>query len=294
MNKTEPLLLGNLELYPIESGRFMLDGGAMFGVVPKTLWTRKIPADDKNRIPMAMRCMLVKSNATGKIYLIDNGSGNKFNEKMASIYGLDYDHSDLLSSLKECGVQPGDITDMVFTHLHFDHCGGTSTYTNEAVLKETFPNATYHVNNRQWETATNPNQREKASFFPENLNPIKNSGRLNLVDDHHQFEKGFDTFPVDGHTLGQQLPVFTDQKTTLVFAGDLFPTHAHIPLPWVMGYDMYPVQTLEEKEDFLKKAEKNNWYLFLEHDAEHEVVTITNVNGKYDMGKSLALTDVNS
>ncbi len=292
MKKTKPLQIGNLELYPVEAGRFKLDGGAMFGVVPKTLWSRKISADDKNRIPMAMRCMLVKSKATSKIYLIDNGSGDKFNDKMKSIYSLDYDHSDLISSLNKCGVTPGDITDMVFTHLHFDHCGGTTTYTNDGSLKEIFPNATYHVNERHWETANNPNAREKASFFSENINPIKDSGRLNLVNDHHQFENGFDTFPVDGHTAGQQLPVFTHKEKALVFAGDLIPTYAHIPLPWVMGYDMIPVQTLDEKADFLEKAVKNNWYLFLEHDAEHEVVTISKTEGKYDMGQSLKLTDI--
>lgn len=292
MEKNEPLIFGNLELYPVEAGRFMLDGGAMFGVVPKTLWSRKIPADDKNRIPMAMRCMLVKSSATGKIYLIDNGSGDKFNDKMKEIYSLDYDHSDLLSSLSKCGVQPGDITDMVFTHLHFDHCGGTSTYTNDGSLKEIFPNATYHVNKRHWETANNPNAREKASFFSENLDPIKNSGRLNLVDDHHQFEKGFDTFPADGHTEGQQLPVFSNKDKTIVYAADLIPTFAHIPLPWVMGYDMIPVQTLDEKADFLEKAVKNNWYLFLEHDAEHEVVTITREGKKFDLGQSLLLKEI--
>ncbi|MDX1590780.1 MAG: MBL fold metallo-hydrolase, partial [Balneolaceae bacterium] len=179
----KPLILGHLELYPIESGRFLLDGGAMFGVVPKTLWSRQIPADDKNRIPMAMRCLLVKSINTGRIYLVDNGSGNKFDEKMTDIYGLDYEHSDLISSLEKAGVNPEDITDMVFSHLHFDHCGGTTDYDESGELKEVFPNAAYHVNRRHWETANHPNAREKASFFADNIDPISNSGRLQLVDD---------------------------------------------------------------------------------------------------------------
>lgn len=292
MSETDPLLFGNFEIYPVEAGRIKLDGGAMFGVVPKTLWGRQIPADDKNRIQMGMRCLLVKSKETGKIYLIDNGSGDKFNEKMANIYGLDYDHSDLLSSLSNLGVKPDEITDMVFTHLHFDHCGGTTTYDGNNEIKEVFPNATYHINKRHWETANHPNARETASFFPENIDPIKHSGRLNLVEDNHSFEPGFDTLTMNGHTIGQQLPVFTNNSTKIVYAADLIPTFAHLPLPWVMGYDMKPIQTLEEKETFLNKAVDENWYLFLEHDAYHEVITVQKENGKFMLKDSLRLADI--
>jgi glyoxylase-like metal-dependent hydrolase (beta-lactamase superfamily II) len=286
------LTLGNFELTAIEAGRFMLDGGAMFGVVPKTLWNRYIPADDLNRIPMAMRCLLIRSKATGRLYLVDNGSGHKFPAKMEKIYSLDYDHSDLISSLEKAGVAPGDITDMVFSHLHFDHCGGTTAYDENGSLKEVFPNATYHVNKRHWLTANNPNAREKASFFEENLKPIADSGRLNLLDDRHQFENGFHTLPMEGHTVGQQLPVLSDGTSTLVFAADLIPTYAHVPLSWVMGYDMAPVQTLTEKEAFLEEAAEKNWYLFLEHDAEHEVITIKKHNGKFEMDRSLKLNQI--
>lgn len=292
MPQINPLHFGNFELYPVEAGRIKLDGGAMFGVVPKTLWSKQIPADEKNRIQMGMRCLLTKSKETDRIYLIDNGSGNKFNDKMAAIYGLDYEHSDLLSSLKKCGVEPDDITDMVFTHLHFDHCGGTTTFDGNGKLTEVFPNATYHINKRHWETATNPNAREKASFFSENIDPIENSGRLNLVQDNHKFESGFDTIPMDGHTSGQQLPIFKNNGTTIVYAADLIPTFAHIPLPWIMGYDMNPIQTLEEKETFLNKVVDENWYLFLEHDAEHEVVTVQKENGKFLLKDSLKLADI--
>ncbi|MCG2588967.1 MBL fold metallo-hydrolase [Rhodohalobacter sulfatireducens] len=292
MPDTEPTFFGNFELYSLEAGRFKLDGGAMFGVVPKTLWNKQIPADEKNRIPMGMRCLLIKSKNTGKIYLVDNGSGDKFNEKMASIYGLDYEHSDLQSSLKKCGIEPRDITDMVFTHLHFDHCGGTTKYDKNGEIKEVFPNSTYHVNKQHWKTATNPNKREKASFFSENIDPIKNSGRLNLLDDHHEFEPGFTTLPMNGHTEGQQLPVFTNEDKKIVYAADLIPTFAHIPLPWVMGYDMKPLQTLTEKETFLNEAVEKNWYLFLEHDAEHEIVTVQKENGKFLLKDSLSLADL--
>lgn len=292
MEPISPCTFGQLELYPVESGRFMLDGGAMFGVVPKTLWSRAIPADEKNRIPMAMRCLLVKSGNTGKTYLVDNGSGHKFNDKMENIYALDYEHSELLSSLNACGVEPHEITDLVFTHLHFDHCGGTTAYDTDGTLKEVFPHATYHVNRRHWETAIHPNAREIASFFDENIQPIQNSGRLNLVDDNHTFEEGFTTLPMDGHTVGQQLPVFTEANRTLVYAADLIPTFAHVPLPWVMGYDMAPLQTLKEKEAFLNRAADENWYLFMEHDASHEIITIQKENGKFSMKNSLQLLDL--
>ncbi|MDZ7718861.1 MAG: MBL fold metallo-hydrolase [Balneolaceae bacterium] len=292
MPDIKPTVFGNFELYPIEAGRFMLDGGAMFGVVPKTLWSKQIPADEKNRIPMGMRCLLIKSKETEKIYLVDNGSGDKFSDKMSSIYGLDYDHSDLLSSLEKCGVTPIDITDMVFTHLHFDHCGGTTSYNQSGEIEERFPNATYHINKRHWQTATNPNAREKASFFSENIDPIKKSGRLNLVDDHHKFERGFETLPMDGHTTGQQLPVLSDGETTMIYAADLIPTFAHLPLPWVMGYDMKPIQTLKEKESFLNQAVDENWYLFLEHDATHEVITVQKENGKFLLKDTLSLADL--
>lgn len=292
MAEVKPVEFGNFELYPIEAGRFRLDGGAMFGVVPKTLWSKQIPADDKNRIPMGMRCLLIKSKKSGKTYLIDNGSGDKFNDKMASIYDLDYNHRDLISSLKNCGFEPADITDIIFTHLHFDHCGGTTTYNEDGELAEVFPNAAYHVNKRHWGTANHPNAREKASFFPENIDPIKNSGRLNLVDDNHYFEPNLGTLIMNGHTAGQQLPVLTNGETTIVYAADLLPTFAHIPLPWVMGYDMKPIQTLEEKESFLNQAVDQKWYLFLEHDAEHEVVTVHKENGKFLLKDSLSLADI--
>lgn len=292
MADVKPVKFGRFELYSLEAGRFRLDGGAMFGVVPKTLWSKQLPSDDKNRIPMGMRCLLIKSDETEKTYLVDNGSGDKFNDKMASIYALDYEHSDLISSLEKCGFKPSDVTDLIFTHLHFDHCGGTTTYDDSGNIKEVFPNATYHINRRHWETATNPNAREKASFFTENIDPIKNSGRLNLVDDHHEFETGLKTLPMNGHTEGQQLPMLIYKNKTLVYAADLIPTFAHIPLPWVMGYDMKPIQTLEEKEEFLNRAVDENWYLFLEHDAKYEIVTVQKKNGKFMLNDSLSLADI--
>lgn len=284
--------VGNFNLYTIDAGRFRLDGGAMFGVVPKTLWARQIGADVKNRIPMAMRCLLIESTTTGKIYLVDNGSGTKFNDKMAAIYDLDYSFSDLPSALEYHGFSPDDVTDIIFTHLHFDHCGGTTFYNTQGEIEHTFKKATYHVTKNHWETATDPNAREKASFLDDNIQPIGASGRLNLVDDHHEYEPGLTALPVYGHTKGQQLPKIEGDGKTIVFAGDLIPTHVHIPLPWVMGYDMYPTQTLEEKQHFLDDTIKNNWYLFLEHDADQEIITIAKQNGKYHVEDTLTLQSI--
>lgn len=287
------LQLGHFHLYTIETGRFRLDGGAMFGVVPKTLWSRQIEADEKNRIPMAMRCLLIASEKTGRTYLIDNGIGTKFDEKFEKIYQVDHSHSSLTDSLSQQGFEPTDITDVIFSHLHFDHCGGTTYYAGDEDLKHTFPNATYHVTGKHLETAMNPNAREQASFFDDNIKPIANSERLNTVGEHHKYEEGLSAIPVNGHTIGQQLPVVEAEGYTIVFAADLLPTHVHVPLPWVMGYDMYPVRTLEEKEKILDKAVQNNWFFYLEHDATEEVITVQKENGKYSVRQSLKLDEIN-
>ena len=284
--------IGPFSLYTIECGRFRLDGGAMFGVVPKPLWSRQIEADEKNRIPMAMRCLLITSENTGKTYLVDNGCGTKFDEKFESIYALDYDHSNLLDSLSYHGFEPEDITDLILSHLHFDHCGGTTYYDESGNIRHTFPNAKYHVPKKHWETANNPNAREKASFFEENIKPMKDSGRLNLVEEGHRYEEGLSALPVNGHTISQQLPKVEADGKVLVFAADLLPTHVHVPLPWVMGYDMRPVKTLEEKEQILNKAVEDNWYFFLEHDADKEIITVGKEEGKFKVDRDLALKDL--
>lgn len=292
--KPSQTTIGSFTLYSIEAGRFRLDGGAMFGVVPKTLWGRQIDVDDKNRIHMAMRCLLIESHNTGKLYLVDNGSGTKFDEKFKEIYQLDYSEYDLLSSLDKYGFGPDDITDIIFSHLHFDHCGGTTYYDEDGNLKHTFPNATYHVTEKQLETATHPNKREQASFLADNIDPIKNWDTLNIVGPSHQYEDGLDALPVNGHTLGQQLPRISGDEKTVVFAADLIPTHVHLPLPWVMGYDMYPVTTLEEKEKYLNQAVEDNWHLFLEHDADQEMVTVRKQKGKFSVDQKLTLSQLNN
>lgn len=285
-------VLGDFELYTIETGDIKLDGGAMFGVVPKTLWSRGIPADDKNRISMTMRCLLIKSNKTEKIYLIDNGVGTKFSEKMMGIYQIDFTNHELARSLEAQGFTFEDITDIIFTHLHFDHCGGSTYFNEDGELDFAFPNATYHINKRHWETATNPNAREQASFLKENIEPLKTSNKVNLVDDNFEYESGLSTLVVNGHTLGQQLPKIEANGKTIIFVADLLPTHVHLPLPWVMGYDMRPIETLNEKERFLKQAAAHNWYLFLQHDLDEEMIQITEENNKYIVHKKLSLSDL--
>lgn len=284
--------LGDFELYTIETGDIKLDGGAMFGVVPKTLWSRGIEPDEKNRIAMTMRCLLIKSNATGKVYLLDNGVGTKFNEKMMDIYQIDFSEKTLKGSLNAHGFSYEDITDIIFTHLHFDHCGGTTFFNESGNLDYAFPNATYHVNKRHWETATNPNAREQASFLKENIEPLKAYPNVHLVEDGFEYEPGLSTIIANGHTIGQQLPKIEAGGKTLIFVADLLPTHVHLPLPWVMGYDMRPIETLDEKKAFLDQATEQNWYLFLEHDLEKEIITVANEQGRYSVKESLVLSDL--
>ncbi|MBK97372.1 MAG: MBL fold metallo-hydrolase [Balneola sp.] len=292
---------GSFELHWIETGDIWLDGGAMFGIVPKTLWARQLPPDDKNRIPMTMRCLLIRSLTTGRLYLVDNGAGNKFNEKMTSIYGLSYGakgEKQLESSLARAGVQPSEITDLIFTHLHFDHCGGTTDYV-DGTLTHVFPNACYHVHPDHFRTATKPNPREQASFLPDNIGPIASAcERLYLLNvsrdnvNHPVYEPGLDALVMNGHTLGQQLPKITSGDQHLVFVADLFPTAQHLPLVWIMGYDMFPTQTLKEKHTILEQATAEQWWLLMEHDRFHECIQVGNIDGRWKVIATSTLNDL--
>ena len=267
-----------MKLYPIETGNFKLDGGAMFGVVPKTLWNRTNPADSQNRIDLAARSLLIENG--NQLILIDTGMGNKQSEKFFGYYDMWGNHS-IENSLKKHGFQKDDITDVFMTHLHFDHCGGSIQWnSNRTGYEPAFKNAKFWTNKQHWEWATNPNDREKASFLKENLLPMQESGQLNFIhrisesDFQKKSELEFDILFADGHTDKQMIPHITYKEKTLVFMADLLPTVGHIPLPYVMGYDTRPLLTLAEKEKFLKKAVKNNYYLFLEHDAHNEICTV--------------------
>ena len=266
-----------MKIYPIETGNFKLDGGAMFGVVPKVLWQRTNPADDKNMISMSMRCMLIEDG--DRLTLIDTGVGNKQSDNFFSYYYLFGDFS-LDTSLAQYGFHRDDITDIFLTHLHFDHCGGSIEWNNgKTGYRPAFKNAKFWSNENHWQWATEPNPREKASFLKENINPIKESGQLNFVslpkkDFIETSELGFGILFADGHTEKQMLPHIQYQGKTIVFMADLLPTVGHIPLPYVMGYDTRPLLTLDEKYRFLNKAADEEYLLFLEHDAYNEICTV--------------------
>ncbi len=266
-----------MQIYPIETGNFKLDGGAMFGVVPKVLWQRTNPADNNNLIDMSLRCMLIEDG--NRLILIDNGTGNKQSEKFFSYY-FPFGDSNLDGSLAKHGFHRDDITDVFLTHLHFDHCGGSIQWNkNKTGYEPAFKNARYWSNKNHWKWATEPNPREKASFLKENINPIESSGQLNYVSiPENNFLQntalGFDILFVDGHTEKQMIPHVKYQNKTLVFVADLLPTVGHIPLPYVMGYDTRPLITMDEKAKFLQQAADNNYYLFLEHDAKNEICTV--------------------
>ena len=264
-----------MKLHRIETGNFMLDGGAMFGVVPKALWERTNPADEKNRIKMAARSLLIEDG--DRLILIDTGMGNKQSDKFYGHYAIWGDHT-LDSSLQKAGFHRDDITDVFFTHLHFDHCGGAIEFNSNGILAPAFKNARFWSHQNHWEWAKKPNPREKASFLPENILPIHESGQLELlIGTEKQLKKtalGFDILLMDGHTEKQMLPMIQYQGKTIVFAADLIPTVGHLPIPYVMGYDTRPLLTLEEKASFLDRAVANDFLLFLEHDAENELISL--------------------
>ncbi|AKQ47533.1 beta-lactamase [Rufibacter radiotolerans] len=262
-----------MNLYPINTGNFKLDGGAMFGVVPKTIWQRTNPADENNLCTWAMRCLLVEDG--NRLVLIDTGIGDKQDAKFFSHYYLHGDNS-LEKSLRAAGFDYADITDVFLTHLHFDHCGGSVKYGKDGSSLETvFPNANYWSNQDHWQWATVPNPREKASFLRENILPIQESGQLNFVPvGQEEFFPGFDLTYVDGHTDKMMLPRIQYKGRTVCFVADLLPSVGHLPLAYVMGYDTRPLLTLQEKEIFLNRAAEEQWVLFFEHDAQHECCTV--------------------
>ena len=265
-----------MHLYTIDTGFFKLDGGGMFGVVPKVLWSKTNPSDENNLCPWAMRSLLIEDD--GKLILIDNGIGYKLNEKFLIQYYLHGD-ANLHSSLVINGFHADDITDVFLTHLHFDHCGGSvkwnSTKTN---FEMTFKNAKYWSNAKHWKWATDPNNREKASFLKDNIIPIQESGKLNFVDNQKNIFKNFDALFVDGHTESQMIPHISYKGKTIVFAADLLPSTGHIPLAYVMGYDTRPLLTLSEKEKFLRIAAEKEYIIFLQHDYYNECCTVKMTN----------------
>ena len=265
-----------MKIYPIQTGNFKLDGGAMFGVVPKSIWQKTNPADSNNMIDMGMRSLLIEDG--NKLTLIDTGMGNKQSDKFFGYYYQFGDFS-LDTSLASYGFHRDDITDVFLTHLHFDHCGGSIQWNkNKTGYEPAFKNAKFWSNQEHWNWATNPNPREKASFLEENILPIQESGQLNFISENSFQQVGFDVLKMDGHTEKQMLPKVFYQGKTIIFMADLLPTIGHIPVPYVMGYDTRPLVTIKEKEAFLSEAADNDYFLFLEHDAYSEICTVQHTN----------------
>jgi glyoxylase-like metal-dependent hydrolase (beta-lactamase superfamily II) len=257
-----------MKLFSINAGHFKLDGGAMFGVVPKSIWQKLNASDENNMCNWAMRCLLIEDE--GRVILIDNGMGNKQSEKFFGYYFLNGDES-LEKSLAKYNYSKDDITDVFLTHLHFDHCGGSIERDGDQLVP-TFKNATYWSNEMHWQWAVQPNDREKASFLKENILPIKDSGKLKFIDreENIEFTKNIKIRFVNGHTESMMLPQITYKNKTIVYVADLLPSVAHIPIPYVMAYDTRPLETLKEKKSFLTEALEKNYILFFEHDPEIE------------------------
>ncbi len=255
--------IGDYKIHSIQAGLFKLDGGAMFGVVPKVMWNRSNPPDESNRIEMCTRVLLLESSS--KKILVDTGIGYKMSKKLNEIYAVDYSEHTLEKELTALNVKPEEITDVILTHFHFDHAGGSTRIAgNEAV--PSFENAVYHVQEKHLEWANNPTERDKASFFPNDFKPLTDRKQLRTIDGEHEFDGNISLIPLNGHTRNMQMVKIHDGSTALYYTADLFPMASHVPLPYIMGYDLFPLVTLEEKKKYLKEMYENNYTVFFEHD----------------------------
>ena len=261
--------VGPYRVHFVSGGKFRLDGGAMFGVVPKPLWERVAPADDRNRIRMAMNCLLIEGEA-GRV-LVDTGSGTKNNERFRDIFAIERPEA-LFEDLAALGLKPGDIGTVASTHLHFDHCGGNTIRGSDGVVRPAFPNATYLVRRREWEDAHHANERNRASYLSENYDPVEASGQLLLHDGDVEILPGVWMRNLPGHTRGHQGVFFDLPGDRALYTVDLVPTVAHLPLPYIMGYDLEPLVTLETKRAILRDAAREGWLLLFEHDPDHRAV----------------------
>jgi glyoxylase-like metal-dependent hydrolase (beta-lactamase superfamily II) len=278
-----------MKLHVIDTGFFKLDGGAMFGVVPKSIWQKTNPPDANNLCTWAMRCLLVENE--NRLILIDNGIGDKQDPKFLSYYHLHGDDS-LVKSIRRAGFSEDDITDMFLTHLHFDHCGGGVKKVGDR-FELAFPNATYWSNEAHWTWATEPNAREKASFLRENIIPMKESGHLQMIPQEQTSPfDGMEIFYASGHTDKMMIPMIRYNNRTVCFMADLIPSSSHIPIPYVMGYDTRPLITMEEKDRFLKLAAENDYILFFEHDPSVQCCTVKNVDGRIKLDRTFPLSEI--
>jgi len=272
--------IGNYTIYPVETSEFGLDGGAMFGIIPKPLWEKKAPADEMNRIEMVTRSMLLVSDE--KKILIDTGNGTKWTEKFQKIYRIDTSRYNIQSSLLKLGISPDEITDVICTHLHFDHIGGNTKWENEKIVP-VFPNADHWMPQENWDLANSPSEKDQGSFMELDWKVLAENQMIKLVKGDQPFLPGIDIIMTYGHTTGQMHPVISDGNQTIMYCGDLIPMAAHIPLPWVMAYDILPVLTVEEKRKILPKVVDENWVLFFEHDPLVRACTVEFDGKHYQM-----------
>lgn len=279
--------IGKYKLGIINSGSFGLDGGAMFGIIPKPLWQKTNPADDVNRVRLATRNLLLESDS--KKIIIDTGMGSKWDEKSKNIYAID-EMLSMNSALESKGLKAEDITDVFLTHLHFDHTGG-STFSVNAKFQPAFPNAKYYVQKQNYEWATNPSDRDRGSYIKENFQPLMDEGVLKFTNGNSMFDDEIEFLVINGHTFGQQMIKISDGINTILFCSDLMPFISHISLPYIMGYDLQPLVTLEEKLKYLKLALDENWKLFFGHDPDFAVATVKKLNERYAVDKSFRTFD---
>ena len=273
--------IGKWKVYALETGFFSLDGGAMMGSVPKVLWEKTNPPDSKNRIELALRCLLVDDGEN--VVLIESGIGTKNSEKFIKMFDIRMGKYSLSNELSKYGYSYENITHMVLTHLHFDHAGGAVLYDENNNLVPAFPNAKYYISEKNWDAGLNPSPRDRASYIKENYILLKEYGQLELVPENSNIIDGIDTYTVNGHTYGQQLIKISDNNDTLVFCSDLIPLESHLKLPWIMGYDLNAALTLKEKKEFLDLAYKNNWLLFFYHDPKTIAVRIKKAEKYYEV-----------
>jgi glyoxylase-like metal-dependent hydrolase (beta-lactamase superfamily II) len=278
---SRPLKVGKFDLFFIKDGTFRLDGGAMFGVVPKTLWNREIAADEMNRIPLALGALLIKT-PQGRFVLVDTGLSSKYDDqpKFRKLYCVER-YQTLKDELGAIGVSPTDISLVINTHLHFDHAGGNTELSEKGIPIPAFPKARYLIQKEEWDDASHPHERNQASYFKENFEPLDVAGLVDLMSGDYEIEPGLRVIRSGGHTRGHQCVQISSEGETAVFLGDLIPTSSHLSLPWIMGYDLYPVDTLEIKRDLLKRALDENWTLIFQHDPRLRSAKLDLQNGKY-------------
>mgnify|MGYP001176130746 CR=1 FL=1 len=280
--------IGDYDLYSIETSEFSLDGGAMFGIIPKPIWERKAPTDALNRIDMVTRSLLLCSDE--RKILIDTGNGTKWEEKYRHIYNINTSRYNIENSLTKYGFSADDITDIINTHLHFDHAGG-NTKIDDGSIVPTFPNAKYWVTKEHWELANHPSQKDSGSFIEHDWKVLAENGMIETVNGNEPFIKGIDSYITQGHTAGLLHPMISDGTKTLFYGADIFPLAAHISIPWVMAYDVQPVVTMKEKEILLPKMQDEEWILFLEHDPNIQACTVHQDGKHFKMNESVLISE---